>query len=199
MWKSKSKVLKIGLVHLDLISLTYSRSLFIFLWCCLPLNAVFSFHYALEAWKHSDLVRKTLTFKQNKTKMETPLLFLLFCFWRRWRLKGGSRRFESSKKIRIVIKNWNTFKTESSGCIVCVWQRQGGCFLLCRALIEFMVRHQADHYEIITVHNGHRTTGSGRGRKASTLRDSLHAFFHPDAPPGSRASNRGLFSLWQDV
>ncbi|MEQ2201525.1 hypothetical protein XENOCAPTIV_013786, partial [Xenoophorus captivus] len=69
--------------------------------------------------------------------------------------------------------NCSAFKTTSSGSIVSDWQRQGGCFLLCRALIEFMVRHQPGQYEIITAHNGHETTGGGRGRKTFTPRDCL--------------------------
>lgn len=125
---------------------------------------VFLFHYPQGTWKE-----KALTLWGNtvirKEEGGGSHVWGFFFFARG--LKGGEGVLSYSRTIRKykIVKNGLTFKTTWSGCIVSVWQRRGSRFLLCRALIESTVKHQAGQYEIITPHNGHKTTGSGRTRK----------------------------------
>lgn len=130
-----------------------------------PFNTALSFHYPQEAWKEKALTLwGNIVIKKREGKKKA-----MCCFGRVLSYSSIQRKYE-------IVKNCHTFKTTWSGCIVSVRQREGSRFLLCRVFIESMVRHQAGQYEIITSHNGHKTTDSGRGGKGFTLRDSLHAF-----------------------
>lgn len=164
-WKQKNII----------ISLNFNRNLFIFTYSARLCLWTQCFHF-ITLNKHGR--RKSLTLWGNKSHIS-------FLFW------GALCYLSIQWKSKTEVKNIRTFKTTSSGCIVSVRQRQGSRFLLCRALIEFMVRHQAG--EIIKTHNGHKTTGSGRGRKGFARRDSLHAVLCSDTLPVWDSSTRGLF------
>lgn len=131
-----------------------------------PFNTAFSFHYPQGAWKEKALTLwgNTIIKKKGEKKKKDTCCF------------GRVLSYSRIQRKEEIVKKCHIFKTTWSGCIVSVWQREGSRFLLCRVLIESTVRHQAGQYEIITPHNGHKTTDSGRGRKGFTLRDSLHAF-----------------------
>jgi len=130
----------------------------------------------------TDLVRKCSIKKKNTKRRREgggKACVIFISLGRRRRVLATQEFKENTRRERIA-----THLKQRGVAVYLSDNRRGSRFLLCRALIESTVRHQAGQYEIITPHNGHKTTDSERGRKGFTLRDSLHAFVCRDGVAG---------------